>query len=333
MAARRGKSQARRSSARQSGMPGWAWLLIGVLLTIVVILLAPRFLGTYKEGNTGFFSLGNTSSTPEPLPQPDASSTPAFEPAPATPPKRQPQSAPAHQEPPKTRDFDFYEVLPNEEVALTDAQLAAIQREETRRREEAARRREQAAATTSQTPAPSAAAASDGAAAQAADAQARAVAAAANAPLPRPLPEATAAAPTRRAATPAPPTAAATPAAKTPATRTAPVTAPSATTPPKPASAAATSTPAAAANTATQTAARSAPYIVQAGAFAASGDAEAAKARIALLGLNARVESAQINGKTVYRVRMGPYGSAAEAADAKQKLESGGVQAMTLQVK
>ncbi|PJK06155.1 sporulation protein [Lysobacteraceae bacterium NML71-0210] len=330
MAARRGKSQARRSSARQSGMPGWAWLLIGVLLTIVVILLAPRFLGTYKEGNTGFFSLGNTSSTPEPLPQPDASSTPAFEPAPATPPKRQPQSAPAHQEPPKTRDFDFYEVLPNEEVALTDAQLAAIQREETRRREEAARRREQAAATASQTHAPSAAAASDSAATQAADAQARAVAAAANAPLPRPLPEATV--PARRTATPAP-TAVSAPAAKAPATRTPPVTAPSATTPPKPASAAATSTPAAAANTATQTAARSAPYIVQAGAFAASGDAEAAKARIALLGLNARVESAQINGKTVYRVRMGPYGSAAEAADAKQKLESGGVQAMTLQVK
>lgn len=332
MAARRGKSQARRSSARQSGMPGWAWLLIGVLLTIVVILLAPRFIGAYKEGNTGFFSLGNTSSTPEPLPQPDASSTPAFEPAPATPPKRQPQSAPAHQEPPKTRDFDFYEVLPNEEVALTDAQLAAIQREETRRREEAARRREQAATTASPTPAPSAAAASDGAAAQAADAQARAVAAAANTPLPRPLPEATAAAPTRRTATPAP-TAMSAPAAKAPATRTPPVTTPSAATPPKPASAAATSTPAAAANTATQTAARSAPYIVQAGAFAASGDAEAAKARIALLGLNARVESAQINGKTVYRVRMGPYGSAAEAADAKQKLESGGVQAMTLQVK
>ncbi|PJJ95914.1 sporulation protein [Lysobacteraceae bacterium NML75-0749] len=331
MAARRGKSQARRSSARQSGMPGWAWLLIGVLLTIVVILLAPRFIGAYKEGNTGFFSLGNTSSTPEPLPQPDASSTPAFEPAPATPPKRQPQSAPAHQEPPKTRDFDFYEVLPNEEVALTDAQLAAIQREETRRREEAARRREQAAATANQTPTPSAAAASDSAAAQAADAQARAVAAAANAPLPRPLPEATV--PARRTATPAPPTAAATPAAKAPATRTPPVTAPSPATPPKPASAAATSTPAAAANTATQTVARSAPYIVQAGAFAASGDAEAAKARIALLGLNARVESAQINGKTVYRVRMGPYGSAAEAADAKQKLESGGVQAMTLQVK
>src|SRR3546814_3517839 len=58
-------------------------------------------------------------------------------------------------------------------------------------------------------------------------------------------------------------------------------------------------------------------YILQAGAFGASGDAEAVKARIALLGLNARVESAVIKGKTVYRVRLGPYGNATELASAK----------------
>ena len=51
-------------------------------------------------------------------------------------------------------------------------------------------------------------------------------------------------------------------------------------------------------------------YLLQAGAFQASGDAEAVKAKIAMLGLSARVESAQIADKTVYRVRMGPYGSA-----------------------
>ena len=71
-------------------------------------------------------------------------------------------------------------------------------------------------------------------------------------------------------------------------------------------------------------------YILQAGAFGASGDAEATKARIAMLGLSARVESAQINGKTVYRVRMGPYGTASELAEAKQKLASGGLPAMAV---
>lgn len=85
-------------------------------------------------------------------------------------------------------------------------------------------------------------------------------------------------------------------------------------------------------NTATTVASANtgARYILQAGAFGASGDAEAAKAKIALLGLGARVESAQINGKTVYRVRMGPYGTASELADAKQKLANGGLPAMAI---
>lgn len=71
-------------------------------------------------------------------------------------------------------------------------------------------------------------------------------------------------------------------------------------------------------------------YLLQAGAFGASGDAEALKAKIAFLGLNARVESADINGKTVYRVRMGPYGSAGELSSAKAKLAGGGLPAIAV---
>lgn len=71
-------------------------------------------------------------------------------------------------------------------------------------------------------------------------------------------------------------------------------------------------------------------YLLQAGAFGASGDAEAVKARIALLGLSARVESAQVDGRTVYRVRMGPYGSAGELAEAKRKLADGGLPALAI---
>ena len=75
------------------------------------------------------------------------------------------------------------------------------------------------------------------------------------------------------------------------------------------------------------------PYVLQAGAFQASGDAEAIKARIALLGLNARVESASINGKTMYRVRMGPYATASELAEAKSKLSGGGLPAVAIKAK
>ena len=105
-----------------------------------------------------------------------------------------------------------------------------------------------------------------------------------------------------------------------------------------PATTAATTTPATTTATSIATkpvatvasAGKEARYILQAGAFGASGDAESTKAKIALLGLSARVESAQIGGKTVYRVRMGPYGSASELAEAKQKLSSGGLPAMAI---
>jgi cell division protein FtsN len=90
-------------------------------------------------------------------------------------------------------------------------------------------------------------------------------------------------------------------------------------------------TPAAAAPaTAAAEPANNVRYILQAGAFGASGDAEATKAKLAMIGLAARVESAQINGKTVYRVRMGPYGTAGELAEAKQKLDGTGLQAMAI---
>ena len=75
------------------------------------------------------------------------------------------------------------------------------------------------------------------------------------------------------------------------------------------------------------------PYLLQAGAFGASGDAETVKAKIALLGLSARVESADIQGKTVYRVRMGPYGTASELADAKRKLAAGGLPALAIKAR
>jgi cell division protein FtsN len=103
-----------------------------------------------------------------------------------------------------------------------------------------------------------------------------------------------------------------------------------------PAAPATTAAAVAASATTTAPAASSAPaskdarYILQAGAFGASGDAESTKAKIAMLGLSARVESAQIGSKTVYRVRMGPYGSASELAEAKQKLASGGLPAMAI---
>lgn len=66
-------------------------------------------------------------------------------------------------------------------------------------------------------------------------------------------------------------------------------------------------------------------YLLQAGAFRGNDEAEALKAKIAMTGEVARVESAQINGNTVYRVRMGPYPNASSLAAAKQALLSHGI--------
>ena len=71
-------------------------------------------------------------------------------------------------------------------------------------------------------------------------------------------------------------------------------------------------------------------YLIQAGAFRSLADADAIKARIALTGEIARVESAQVDGGTIYRVRLGPYPNAGALAAAKQALASHGIDAVAI---
>ena len=252
MAARRGKSQARRNGS--NGLPGWAWLVIGVLVTLAVVLAVPRILKS-EGGADGFF---------RPKPNPDAQPAATTEDGEAIAPDTATDTTKPDADKPKQTQYDFYTLLPGEGVQMTDAELAASAKAEADAQAKAA----QPAATAGTTPG------ADGS-------------------LPTPIAETPSTTPATSAAT----------AASTAAT---------------------TGTPAAAAST------DDTRYLLQAGAFGASGDAETVKAKIAMLGLNTRVESAQIGGKTVYRVRMGPYGSASELADAKARLSGGGLQAMAV---
>lgn len=254
MAARRGKSQAKRNASGR--FPGWAWLIIGVALTLLAVLLVPRYLKS--DAGDGFF---------RPKPNPDALPAAVSNEGEAIAPDSASSGTSSKPAPARPTQYDFYTLLPGQEVAMSDAELAASAKAEADAR---ARAQQQAAATDASTDAnpPGSAAA-----------------------LPAPIGE-------------------------RPADAVADTTA---------APQAAKPTPAA-----DKAASGNARYILQAGAFGASGDAETTKAKIALLGLNARVESAQIDGKTVYRVRMGPYGSASELADAKAKLASGGLPAMAV---
>ena len=217
----RAKNQARRSG-RSSGTPGWLWLLAGLMIGA----LAFGYL-QFKD------KWGKPASTlPQPDPQAQARTTRGEEVAPDRPKPK----------------YDFYELLPEKEVVIPDAEL---------------------------------------------DAQARAEAA--KPPVPVDATQPTAANGDANAAT------GANPGDAQPATPTASSDGPR--------------------------------YLIQAGAFRGSTEAEALKAKIALTGEIARVEVAQINGNTVHRVRMGPYPNASALAAAKAALASHGITAQAIKVR
>lgn len=73
-------------------------------------------------------------------------------------------------------------------------------------------------------------------------------------------------------------------------------------------------------------------YFVQAGAFGRVEDAEAQRAKLAMSGYAARVTEREQSGRTVYRVRLGPFEKKEEAAQVKDKLEGAGVESALVQV-
>lgn len=68
-------------------------------------------------------------------------------------------------------------------------------------------------------------------------------------------------------------------------------------------------------------------FFVQAGAFRSADEAEAQRARLALMGLNAQVSEREQAGKPIYRVRLGPYKEQDKAESALGQLKAGGVEA------
>lgn len=267
MAQNRGRQPARRNynNNRNAGMPGWAWLLIGALIAALLFLFVPRFLN--KEDG-GFFK-----PKPNPDAQPISSSTDEAE---MTPDAQAAGAKPVLDKDAADTNYSFYDMLPGDEVKLTDAQLAAMAKAEKQKADAAL-----------------AAPASDGAD---------------TAALPKPIESDNTDTPSNAA-----------PAANPVATVEKPKTADIA-------------KPAPTANKPVATAAAT-PYILQAGAFGQAAQADELKAKVAMLGLNARVEEATINGKTMYRVRMGPYATASELSSAKTKLGNGGLSAVPIKAK
>ena len=73
-------------------------------------------------------------------------------------------------------------------------------------------------------------------------------------------------------------------------------------------------------------------YFVQVGAFRTPEDAQAQRAKLALMGLDAKVSEREQNGRTVYRVRLGPYEQLNDAERMKDNLAPSGLDTALVRV-
>lgn len=73
-------------------------------------------------------------------------------------------------------------------------------------------------------------------------------------------------------------------------------------------------------------------YFVQAGAFRTPEDAESQRAKLAMMGWEAKVTEREQSGRTVFRVRVGPFDKRDDADRIKEKFESAGVESALVRV-
>jgi len=73
-------------------------------------------------------------------------------------------------------------------------------------------------------------------------------------------------------------------------------------------------------------------YFIQAGAFRAADEADAQRAQLAMLGWDARTSEGQQNGRSVYRVRIGPFARRDDAEQLKGKLDGAGISSILVRV-
>ncbi|MGN6327719.1 MAG: SPOR domain-containing protein [Rhodanobacter sp.] len=80
----------------------------------------------------------------------------------------------------------------------------------------------------------------------------------------------------------------------------------------------------------TPTATSGSGYLLQVGAFPNAADAETLKAKLAMQGFMANVQTVNVNGQTYHRVRLGPFPSATDLESTKQRLAGAGINAIAL---
>ncbi|MFY8014147.1 MAG: SPOR domain-containing protein, partial [Limnohabitans sp.] len=73
-------------------------------------------------------------------------------------------------------------------------------------------------------------------------------------------------------------------------------------------------------------------YFVQAGAFKSAADADAQKAKLSMMGIEAKVSEREQAGRTIFRVRSGPFDDKDQAEKIKARLDATGMDAALVRV-
>jgi cell division protein FtsN len=71
-------------------------------------------------------------------------------------------------------------------------------------------------------------------------------------------------------------------------------------------------------------------YLLQVGSFRQADDAEQLKARLALIGIVARIQAVDVNEATWHRVRIGPVSGARKADELRNQLADNGIDSLVM---
>lgn len=82
----------------------------------------------------------------------------------------------------------------------------------------------------------------------------------------------------------------------------------------------------------TEPAADALSYQVQAGAYVSQAEAEQQRAKLAIMGLESRIQEREVNGRTMFRVRLGPYAQKDAAEEVRIKLQGAGVESALVRI-
>ncbi len=73
-------------------------------------------------------------------------------------------------------------------------------------------------------------------------------------------------------------------------------------------------------------------YQVQAGAYGSQAEAEQQRAKLGMMGIEARIQEREVNGRTMYRVRIGPFAQREQAEDVRGKLQASGIESALVRI-